>query len=79
MTVPGYWPERTGYGTYQLTIHFPKYKIGETIAIDIPQIFSAYSLWINGELVLENGKPRETKKTAVPKGIPKVVYHLVSQ
>lgn len=79
MQVPGYWQNRTGYGTYQLVVHFPKSEIGQIKAMYIPQVFSAYKLWINDDLVLENGKVAETKNGMTPKGIPKVIYFNVSQ
>ncbi|MEH7383633.1 HD domain-containing phosphohydrolase [Bacillus sp. JJ1533] len=79
ITVPGYWDERKGYGTYQLNVHFPLNAIGQTKAIYIPQVFSAYKLWINEDLVLENGKVGKTKQGMKPKGIPKVIYFTVSQ
>nr|WP_309099954.1 HD domain-containing phosphohydrolase [Fredinandcohnia onubensis] len=79
MSVPGYWPQSTGYGTYQLVVHFPKEKVGQTAAIYVPQIFSAYQLWINHDLVFENGNVARTKEDMIPKGIPEVIYFNVSQ
>lgn len=79
MKVPGYWQYRTGYGTYHLNIHFPKSEIGETKAMYIPQVFSAYKLWVDHDLVIENGKVAETREGIVPSGIPTIVYFYVSQ
>ncbi|RFB18003.1 HD domain-containing protein [Bacillus sp. HNG] len=79
MKVPGYWGTHKGYGTYQLDIHFPINSLGQTKAIYIPQVFSAYTLWINNHLVIENGKVAKTKDQMVPKGTPKVIFFNVSQ
>ncbi|MFS0823928.1 HD domain-containing phosphohydrolase [Bacillus sp. 1P02SD] len=79
MKVPGYWGTHNGYGTYQLDIYFPINSLGQTKAIYIPQVFSAYTLWINNQLVIENGKVAKTKSQMVPKGIPKVIFFNVEK
>jgi hypothetical protein len=43
-----------GYATYSLKIILP--LMDEELAIDIPQIYSSYRLWANGQLIAENGK-----------------------
>ena len=79
MKVPGYWQNHTGYGTYQLIVHFSESEIGQTKAVYLPQVFSAYHLWINNDLVLENGQVAKTKNEMIPKGILEVVYFTVPE
>ena len=43
-----------GYATYQLTLLLPKTKDG--LRIEMPDVYCAYSLFLNGKLVAENGK-----------------------
>lgn len=77
--VPGYWDSDTEYGTIELVMQFSERDIGEPKAIYIPQVFSAYKLWVNDELMVENGKVATSKKESIPRGIPKRIYFNVSQ
>lgn len=80
MAVPGYWKKgHAGYGTYHLTLNLPENKIGKLQGFYIPQVFSAYRLWINDELIYENGKVATTKEDMVPKGVPTVAYFRVHE
>jgi hypothetical protein len=74
MSVPGYWEEARGFGTYELTLHLPEEKIGKVLAISIPKIFSSFNLWIDGKLYWESGVVATETKRAVPSGIPVSTY-----
>ncbi len=43
-----------GYGSYRLNI---KHNYHKKLALKIPDIYTAYALYINGELIIEKGKP----------------------
>ncbi|MEP1447385.1 MAG: diguanylate cyclase [Paraglaciecola sp.] len=53
-----------GYGTYYLTIHLPKEK--RDFAMKIPQIESAYRLYIDDNLMAQGGVVSDLKSTAKP-------------
>lgn len=44
-----------GCGTYVLRLHLPEDT--RTYALELPEIFSAYTLFINGEMYLQTGNP----------------------
>lgn len=44
-----------GNGTYVMTLYFPKSP--QTYALELPEIFSAYRLYINDSLLLQMGNP----------------------
>ncbi len=68
--VPGLWHKQADkrissakFGTYRMTFFLPD----ETIyALNINRIQSAYKLWVNGELITEQGKVSSQKETAKP-------------
>ena len=74
---PGTWNERRasesgeGYATYQLTVILP--HGAQQLAIDMPQIYSSYILFINGNEQARNGTPGKTFETTVPQWRPQVV------
>lgn len=53
-----------GYATYSLTILLPKNKPG--LALEIPDAYCSYNLFVNDSLMANNGKPAATKEKAVP-------------
>ncbi len=61
ITVPGIWRRSglnsEGHATYRLLINFPKKASEEKrhLAMSIPTIYSAYTLWINGRIFAEFG------------------------
>ncbi|HOL57568.1 MAG TPA: 7TM diverse intracellular signaling domain-containing protein [Spirochaetota bacterium] len=67
--VPGFWNlqkksfNRYGYGTYRLVL---KNVPQDILSIDIPRVFSAYRLFINGELIKEKGRVGKNKKESLP-------------
>ncbi|MCI7125625.1 MAG: ATP-binding protein [Agathobaculum sp.] len=48
-------PSPYGCGTYQMTLFLPERKDG--YALEIPEVFSAYTLYLNDDLILQMGKP----------------------
>ncbi|TCC90312.1 response regulator [Pedobacter frigiditerrae] len=53
-----------GYATYQLTLLLPKNK--SPFKIDIPDVYCAYRLFLNGKLVAETGKVSTSAKDFIP-------------
>lgn len=45
-----------GSATYRMNI-FTGAEVSKSYTLELPEIFSAYSLWINGELISQNGNP----------------------
>ena len=53
-----------GYATYQLKLLLPKTK--ESLRIEMPDVYCAYSLFLNGKLVAKNGKVSDNAKDFEP-------------
>lgn len=53
-----------GYATYALTVLLPSNS--QPLAIKIPDVYSAYRLYINGKVISENGRPGTTASTTEP-------------
>jgi hypothetical protein len=74
-----------GYGTYYLKILPP--SSASRLAIEIPQLYSSYSVWVNGKFLGNNGLPGTTKESSTPQWRPQVLafdnpgdtVHLVMQ
>jgi 7TM diverse intracellular signalling len=71
---PSVWSQATkgqGFATYQLTLilnrQFKEYSI------EMPSTYSAYSLWINGNLVAKNGSVGTNRKTSLAQWLPKLI------
>jgi hypothetical protein len=66
LLVPSLWEEHQnlgsiGYGTYVLKMLLPR---AEKWALEIPQLYNSYALYINDTLAASNGRPSETKELA---------------
>jgi hypothetical protein len=61
----------TGYATYSLNVIIPPSE--DEYAIDIPQVYSSYRLWVNGTLVAENGKVAILEDQSKPQWLPQSV------
>ena len=48
-------PSPYGCGTYQMTFFLPERK--EVYALEIPEVFSAYNLYLDHDLILQMGEP----------------------
>jgi 7TM diverse intracellular signalling len=60
-----------GYATYALFILMPK-EI-KSLAVEIPQLYSSYSLYANNNLVAVNGKVGKTKEETIAQWMPQTV------
>ncbi len=56
--------ERIQFGTYSVTLVLPP-NAGK-LAFEIPQLYSSYSLFVNGNLIAQNGQPGTSKETTTP-------------
>ena len=65
-----------GVATYTLTILLPS-DINE-LAIEIPQIYSSYSLWVNAVLLATNGKVGLTEESTIPQWKPQTISFIAS-
>jgi hypothetical protein len=74
---PGTWNNRRanesgqGYATYSLNIIVSHGS--EQLALDMPDVYSSYILFVNGNEVARNGTPGKTFETTVPQWMPQVV------
>lgn len=53
-----------GYASFRLRILLPKRT--ETLSIDVPEMYSAYSIFINGKMLASNGKISKQKDGFIP-------------
>jgi hypothetical protein len=60
-----------GVATYKLSVIVDKSQ--QKIALDIPQLYCAYSLWMNGSLIAKNGEVGASRRTTLPQWLPQVV------
>jgi hypothetical protein len=66
-----------GYATYQLTVILPRNE--HDLAVAMPQIYSSYKLWANGNVIAENGVVAKTKEECKPQWKPQTVsFHVDS-
>jgi hypothetical protein len=74
---PGAWndvrPDRSGSGfaTYSVTI-LPPPAI-RNLALELPQVYSSYSLWLNGKLLASNGTVGTTDESTIAQWMPQTV------
>jgi len=73
ITFPHHWvgKDAQGYATYRLKI-----LTGENaspLALQVPQLYCAYSLWVNGSLVAKNGTVGTTRKDTQAQWLPQTI------
>lgn len=74
---PGIWNERRtsesgqGYATYALSIVLP--SSASRLALDMPDLYSSYILFINDKEVARNGTPGKSAQTTIPQWRTQVV------
>jgi len=61
-----------GYATYALKVILPSNEM--KMAIRLPQIYSSYILYVDGNEVARNGVPGRTIKETIPQWRPQTVY-----
>lgn len=73
--VPSWWAASNGeaavqYGTYRLRIILSGEDRRRRLALDMPDVYCSYALWIDGQKVGENGLVGKSKETSRPKWCP---------
>lgn len=63
-----------GYGTYHLEIELPELLTDDTAGIYIPEIATAYTLWVDQKVVAENGTPGVSRSSTRPDHHPQAAY-----
>jgi len=63
--------EGIGYATYLLTVLMPRGE--KDFALALPQMYSSYKLWANGNVIAENGVVAKTKEESKPQWRPQTV------
>ncbi len=53
-----------GYASYMLTVLLP--HNAKNLALDVPDTYTSYKLFVNNELFVQSGVPGKTKETTVP-------------
>lgn len=65
--LPGY-----GYATYKLAIKTK--PTNDLLGIKLPEAHSAYRLWVNNELISNNGQVGKSETEMIPQYLPRVVF-----
>lgn len=82
MTVPQQWINTEidgkslpafGYATYRLTLLVSVDEIGKVKAISLPNIASAYRIWVNGKLLTEAGKVGKNTQEEQPANSSQII------
>lgn len=60
-----------GYATYAVRIRMPHKR--PTLALQVPQMYNSYKLWLNGTVIASNGVVGTTPETTTPQWRPKTV------
>ena len=55
---------RFGYATYQATVLLPKTQA--PLVLEMPEVYTAYKLFVNGKIAAKNGEVSTSKTTYVP-------------
>ncbi|WP_042200862.1 ATP-binding protein [Paenibacillus camerounensis] len=63
-----------GYATFRLVIRLSGQDRNEQLALELPSIFHAYRLWVNGKLLEEVGVVGEDKSSMTPRLATKLVF-----
>ncbi|WP_270168489.1 sensor histidine kinase [Paenibacillus sp. SYP-B4298] len=83
ISIPGSWLgdelegqrlEGTGYATFRLLIQLSEQDRHERLALRLPTIFHAYTLWVNGERLAEVGTVGPNKSSVTPQLATKLVF-----
>ncbi len=64
----GYEITPCGYATYYLKVSFD--GTPPPLALDIPDFYTAYRLWVNGEILAENGQVGTSRAASTPEWLP---------
>ncbi|NMB63411.1 MAG: hypothetical protein GYA16_00930, partial [Spirochaetes bacterium] len=67
-----------GYATYRLHIyHDPKY-VGQIKTLIMPYVHTAYTLWVNGKIISQNGKVGTSKSSMIPFQLPVITQFVIN-
>jgi 7TM diverse intracellular signalling len=61
----------SGYATYALFI-ITNGNV-KSLALEIPQVYSSYTVWVNNLIVAKNGTPGKTEALTIPQWMPQTV------
>ncbi len=53
-----------GYASYMLTVLLPHHA--KNLALDVPDTYTSYKLFVNNELFVQSGVPGKTKENTIP-------------
>lgn len=70
-TINGLHLPTTGYASYTLTVLLPKHQ--NRLALEIPDTYTTYRLFVNGEPFANSGHPDTTKEKTIPKWLEKTI------
>lgn len=60
-----------GYATYLLTVLIPAGE--KNLALSLPQMYSSYKLWANGNVIAQNGVVAKSENECIPQWRPQTV------
>lgn len=60
-----------GFATYGLKVVAP--PEAKSLALEIPQIYSSYTLWVNDQIIAQNGRVGTTATESIPQWMPQTV------
>ncbi|KAB8130763.1 diguanylate cyclase [Gracilibacillus oryzae] len=61
-----------GYATFRLHISIP--DLDDVLGLQLPIMYSANKLWVDNQLIAENGQVGKNRRTSVPEKHPQVAY-----
>lgn len=62
-----------GYATYRVRLLLPDTHL--PLGFNIPQLYTAYQLWADGQLIASAGKVGSSRREMIPQYIPKIVSY----
>lgn len=68
---PGIWNEGQGFATYTAEVIVDNSI--SMLSMELPDFYSSYQLWVNGEEVASNGEVGTSRKESVPQWLPKTI------
>jgi hypothetical protein len=72
-------PQSVGFATYRNVVSLPATLQGKPLALYMPDVYSAYQIWIDGEHYAGNGLVGSDEETTQPMWLPKVFSFVPKQ
>lgn len=66
-----------GYATYRLHILHNLKCVGQIKTLLMPYVHSAYTIWVNGKIISQNGKVGTSKATMIPFQLPVITQFVI--